>query len=497
MKTLRKLALVLSLIVASTTFAWGETAVQKAIKTAELVGQDATKNAVKDLKKDYKKALNEINKLQSAAAKKEAALEQVAIQGEDWVTLQNTMEQFDQLGVLSFKVDNLDFETPWLIAKQKTCDLYFEKGKKALDRAKSTEKQLAAFALLDKSATFGTHHDTEINQLKKFFLLPRALELTKSLNTNNKMAALSILNDIAKHNANNPEIMSQIAIPHQELQEKFYKDAERLFKDRNYKDQYKAIPIYELLGDYKDSKIKADLSRKRGAISIAVMDVQSDTSLTLDPKTIKKLEKEFPKYVTFNGYGGLTKKELVDKNCALVLVFDSKTFGKHTCTHKDEKKDRFVVKYVERSVKNNKKVEKEITARQYEKGKESIVDPEKFVAYKGVVKTDWTTSTITLNYHFKVIDLRDDSTRFVATVEKPGTFSFSVMNKYIESYRGDQKSRPKKLKNINYNIDDRALFIKAKKKKLVDWDFNKLLLNKTDEIREELRDLLPYRHYAK
>ena len=66
-------------------------------------------------------------------------------------------------------------------------------------------------------------------------------------------------------------------------------------------------------------------------------------------------------------------------------------------------------------------IEKSISAREYEKGKESIVNAANFVAYKGVVETNWTTSTITLNYAFKIIDLREDSTRVVATIEKPGT----------------------------------------------------------------------------
>ena len=141
-------------------------------------------------------------------------------------------------------------------------------------------------------------------------------------------------------------------------------------------------------------------------------------------------------------------------------------------------------------------IEKSISAREYEKGKESIVNAANFVAYKGVVETNWTTSTITLNYAFKVIDLREDSTRAVATIEKPGTVSLSVTGKYIETYSGDQQSKPNKLKNINDNINDKALLGKAKKEKLVDWDFNLLLMNKTDEIKKELEELLPYRHYA-
>ena len=129
-------------------------------------------------------------------------------------------------------------------------------------------------------------------------------------------------------------------------------------------------------------------------------------------------------------------------------------------------------------------IEKSISAREYEKGKESIVNAANFVAYKGVVETNWTTSTITLNYAFKIIDLREDSTRVVATIEKPGTVSLSVTGKYIETYSGDEQSKPNKLKNINDNINDKALLGKAKKEKLVDWDFNLLLMNKTDEIKK-------------
>ena len=111
-------------------------------------------------------------------------------------------------------------------------------------------------------------------------------------------------------------------------------------------------------------------------------------------------------------------------------------------------------------------IEKSISAREYEKGKESIVNAANFVAYKGVVETNWTTSTITLNYAFKIIDLREDSTRVVATIEKPGTVSLSVTGKYIETYSGDQQSKPKKLKNINDNINDKALLGKAKKREI-------------------------------
>ena len=290
--------------------------------------------------------------------------------------------------------------------------------------------------------------------------------------------------------------MAQIATEHEKLQEEFYKDAEKLFKDRNYKDQYKAIAAYELVGNYKDAKLKAELARKRGALTIAVMEEHGDTSITLNPKTIKKLEKEFPEYVTFSGYEGLTKKQLVDKKCALILVYDAKTFGKYPCKHEDGKKDKDIIQYVERTAKNGKLIEKSISAREYEKGKESIVNAANFVAYKGIVETNWTTSTITLNYAFKIIDLREDSTRVVATIEKPGTVSLSVTGKYIETYSGDQQSKPKKLKNINDNINDKALLGKAKKEKLVDWDFNLLLMNKTDEIKKELEELLPYRHYA-
>ncbi len=496
MKKLVTLALVLSLMVVGTTPTWGQTAVKKAIKSAEIVSKDATKSHVNDLKSDYKKALSEINKLQSAAAKKETAQEQVAVQGGDWVALQNTMEKLAQMGVLSFKVNDLDFETPWIAAKQKTCDLYFAKGKQELEKSKNLDKQLTAFGLLDKASTFASKNDSAINQLKKEILLPRALELAKSWKTSDKATALTILNDIALHNAENPEIVAQIATEHEKLQEEFYKDAEKLFKDRNYKDQYKAIAAYELVGNYKDAKLKAELARKRGALTIAVMEEHGDTSITLNPKTIKKLEKEFPEYVTFSGYEGLTKKQLVDKKCALILVYDAKTFGKYTCKHEDGKKDKDIIQYVERTAKNGKLIEKSISAREYEKGKESIVNAANFVAYKGVVETNWTTSTITLNYAFKIIDLREDSTRVVATIEKPGTVSLSVTGKYIETYSGDEQSKPKKLKNINDNINDKALLGKAKKEKLVDWDFNLLLMNKTDEIKKELEELLPYRHYA-
>ena len=314
MKKLVTLALVLSLMVVGTTPTWGQTAVKKAIKSAEIASKDATKSHVNDLKGDYKKALSEINKLQSAATKKETAQEQVAVQGGDWVVLQNTMEKLAQMGVLSFKVNDLDFETPWIAAKQKTCDLYFAKGKQELEKSKNLDKQLTAFGLLDKASAFASKNDSAINQLKKEILLPRALELAKSWKTSDKATALTILNDIALHNAENPEIVAQIATEHEKLQEEFYKDAEKLFKDRNYKDQYKAIAAYELVGNYKDAKLKAELARKRGALTIAVMEEHGDTSITLNPKTIKKLEKEFPEYVTFSGYEGLTKKQLVDKN---------------------------------------------------------------------------------------------------------------------------------------------------------------------------------------
>ena len=168
------------------------------------------------------------------------------------------------------------------------------------------------------------------------------------------------MNHIEKKYGNNAEVMAQIATDHQLLREEFYKDAEKLFTDRNYKDQYKAIDAYELVGNYKDAPIKAELARKRGALTIAIMEKYGDTSITLDDKTINKLQKEFPEYVLFTGYEGLTKTQLIDEKCALLFVYDDKTFGQCKFTHEDGKKKEEIIEYIEKTTKKGKLIEKKI-----------------------------------------------------------------------------------------------------------------------------------------
>ncbi len=497
MKHLLKLVLIVSLTVITTTLLPAQTAVEQAITTSEIVKNDASKSNVKTLKKDYKKALKEINKLKSSAEKKVEMNEEIAIQGGDWVELQNNMKHLSQMSVLNFEVDALDLEKTWATAKEKISDFYFEKGTIELAKSNKIDKQLAAFDLLNKASEFGTAHDDTINQLKKEILLPQALELAKSWKTSDKKIALKIFNHIEKKYGNNAEVMAQIATDHQLLREEFYKDAEKLFTDRNYKDQYKAIDAYELVGNYQDAPVKAELARKRGALTIAIMEKYGDTSITLDDKTIKKLQKEFPEYVLFTGYEDLTKSQLIDEKCALLFVYDDKTFGQYKCTHEDGKKKEEIIEYVEKSTKKGKLIEKKISKRAYEKGKDLMGgQAANFVVYKGVVETNWTTSTITINYSFNIIDLRQDTIKVLATIEKPGELSLSVTGKYIETYRGDEYVTPKKLKNTNDHIDEKVLIKKAKKEGIYGWNFNQLLMNKADEIKKELEALLPYQHYA-
>jgi len=497
MRNLLKLTVFLSLLFISTNQIFGQIAVRKAIKSAEIVNNDASKSNVKILKKDYKKALKEINKLKSSALKKVEMNEEIAIQGGDWISLQNTMERLAQIGVLNFKVEDLDYETPWIAAKQKTCDLYFEKGKTELEKSSKIDNHLTAFDLFNKASEFGTAHNDEINQLKKEIILPKVLELSKSWKNSDKERALKILNNIEKNYSNNPEVMAKIEIEHRTLREEFYKEAEKLFEDRNYKDQYKAISAYELVGNYQDAPLKAEMARKRGALTVAIMEEYGDTSITLHPNTIKKLQKEFPDYFIFTGYEGLTKRQLIENKCALLFVYNGKKFGQSKCTYKDDKKKEEIIEYVEKTIKKGKLIEKKISKREYEKGKDLMGrETANFVVYKGLLETNWTTSTITMDYSFKVIDLREDTIKAVATIEKPGELSLSVTSKYIETYRGDDYCSPKKLKNINDHIDEKGLIKKAKKAKIYGWDFNLLLTNKADEIKKELEDLLPYQHYA-
>lgn len=497
MKNLFKFLLVFSLILTGTYQLSAQTAVLKANKTAEMVLKDASKKNVSTLKSDYKKALKEISKLQASAAKKVELNEHVANQGGEWITLQTKMERLHNVGVLNFDVEKLDFDSVWKDAKIKTSDFYFEKGKKELDKAKNTEKQLAAFEVLGKASQFDDTHDQEINQLKKEILLPKALALASSWKTSEKLIALKILNDIAEKYSTNEEVIAIITPDRTRLQEEFYKAADKLFKDRNYKDQFKAIEAYELLGDYKDAPLRADLARKRGALTVAVMEEGSDTSLWLNPKTIKQLNKKFPDYVTFNGFEGLTRTELIENKCAILLVYNPKKFGDYTIKHEDGKKQKDIIEYKKKSLKNGKIVEKNISIREYEKGKDLFgSEANNFVAYKGVLQTNWTISTITMNYPFKIIDLREDSVKVLATVEKPGIVSYSFTSKDVETYRGDEKGQPKKLKNVNERADEKAMINKAKKEKIFGWDFDTFLLNKISDIKETIETLFPYRHYA-
>ncbi len=196
MKHLLKLVLIVGFTVTTTALLPAQTAVEQAIITSEIVKNDASKSNVKTLKKDYKKALKEINKLKSSAVKKVEINEEIAIQGGDWVELQNNMKHLSQMSVLNFEVDNLDLEKTWITAKEKICDFYFEKGKTELGKSNRIDRQLDAFGLLDKASEFASKNDSAINQLKKEILLPRALELAKSWKTRDKATALTILNDI-------------------------------------------------------------------------------------------------------------------------------------------------------------------------------------------------------------------------------------------------------------------------------------------------------------
>ncbi len=166
MKHLLKLVLIVGFTVTTTALLPAQTAVEQAIITSEIVKNDASKSNVKTLKKDYKKALKEINKLKSSAVKKVEINEEIAIQGGDWVELQNNMKHLSQMSVLNFEVDNLDLEKTWITAKEKICDFYFEKGKTELGKSNRIDRQLDAFDLMNKASEFGTAHNDEINQLK-------------------------------------------------------------------------------------------------------------------------------------------------------------------------------------------------------------------------------------------------------------------------------------------------------------------------------------------
>ena len=499
MKKIITLSIILLTIGAGNIFA--QDAIAEALSQAEKVSFATNKKTLKSeqkaLQKSYAKALKEIAARQTAAQKKPALYEQLATECEAWNNLQTRMERLVAEGKWD-SVSHVDYDSLQHDINEKVAAHYYTEGRKLCDKGKDLDQKRAGIAVMANAGRFSATYATLVANYQDSVELPFAHALAQSSKEEELAKALQLFNDIMARHATDSAMCARIAPDRERLQAIFYDKAEKLFVKEKYQAQYDAARYYAMVDSFRDAADKERLAHKRGVLTVAVVDVAGNTSDKLSEKTLKQLQKTFPAYFDFASMQGLTREQLQQQRCALLFEYDGKTFGNYKYAHRKNEKDKNVVKFMQKTSKDGIVSEKEISEKEYNKGKAQNDGTENFNMYQGRLHKMWIESVMDIDYTFDIVDLRADSAQTVGTIEKAGKYSVSEIGTEIVTYKGDPQCRPsdKELIRRDKQMQDKDLDNLAKEQKIYGWSIDDFLHNRVKAIDEEVEKALPYKHFA-
>ncbi|MGN0187285.1 MAG: hypothetical protein ACI392_06005 [Paludibacteraceae bacterium] len=477
-------------------------AVAEALSQAEKVSfatnQKALKAEQKALKKSYANALKEIASRQTAAQKKPALYEQLTTECETWNALQMRMERLVAEGKWNAAIAHVDYDSLQTDINEKAASYYYTEGRKMSDKGKDIVQKRAGIAMMANANRFSDTYAATITLYQDSIELPFAHNLAQSSKEDDLVMALQLFNEIAARHANDSAMYARITPDRKRLQTIFYDKAEKLFGKEKYQAQYDAARYYAMVDSFRDAADKERLAHKRGVLSVAVVDVHGNLSDNLNAKTVKQLQKTFPDYFDFTSMQGLTRDELKEKRCALLFVYDSTTFGNYQYAHRKNTKDKSIVKYMQKVSKNGVISEKEISEKEYHKGKAQNDGTENFNMYQGRLHKMWIESVMDIDYTFDIVDLRADSAQTVGAIEQAGKYTVSEIGTEIVTYKGDIQCRPseKELINRDQKLTNEDLDNLAKEQKIYGWSIDDFLYNRAKAIDDEVERALPYKHFT-
>lgn len=480
---------------------YAQNAVAEALSQAEKVSFATNKKTLKSeqkaLQKSYAKALKEIAASQAAAQKKPALYEQLSAECETWHNLQTRMERLVAEGKWD-SVAHIDYDSLQNDINEKAAAHYYDEGRKLCDKGKDLAQKRAGIALMSNAKRFSAAYANRIINYQDSIELPYAHKLAQSSKEDDLAMALQLFNDVVRRHAADSAMRARIAPDRERLQAIFYDKAEKLFDKEKFQAQYDAARYYAMIDSFRDAADKERLAHKRGVLSVAVIDAAGATSEKLSDKTLKQLKKIFPAYFDFTDMQGLTRDELKERRCAVMFVYDSTAFGHYQYAHHKNNKDKNVVKYMLKTSKDGVISEKEISEKEYHKGKAQNDGTENFNMYQGRLHKMWIESVMDINYTFDIVDLRADSAQTVGTVEQAGKYAVSEIGTEIVTYKGDPQCRPsdKELIHRDKKLKNEDLDNLAKAQKIYGWSIDDFLYNRTKAIDDEVEKALPYKHFA-
>lgn len=479
-----------------------QNAVNDALSQAEKVSFESNKKQLKNeqkaLKNIYAKALKEIEAQKAAALKKPENYAQLAEECHLWADLQTRMERLAAEGKWNTPIEHINYDSLTNDICQKAAKYHYEKGRKMCENGKKWEQKQAGLAMMQKAVRYDSTFATVALLYRDSIELPYAYTLAQSNKENDQIEALRLFDAIIARHKGDSTMQTRIMPDRTRIQKQFYEKAEALFAKEKYQAQYDAAHYYAVAGDFRDATTKEKLARKRGVLSVAVINTTGNTAARLDTKTLAALQEAFPKYFDFESMQGLTTEELQEKQCALAFAYNDTLFGHYQYAHNRTEMDKNIVKFMHRSIKDGIASEKEISEKEYNKGKAQDSGTELFNMYQGKLHRTRIESVMDIDYTFDVTDLRD-STHTVGKIEKAGKYRISEIGTEIVTYEGDEQSRPndKELINRDKKMTDKELVDLAEEKKIYGWTMVEFLQKKAKDIAKEVVPMLPYRHFTK
>ncbi len=474
-------------------------AVNDALSQAEKVSFETNKKQLKKeqkaLKSIYAKALKEIASLQAAAQKKPENYVKMADECHLWADLQTRMERLVQEGKWA-AVEHVNYDSLQTDIRAHAAKYYYDEGRKQCESSKKMEQKQIGLATMEKANKYDTIYATNIVNYRDSVELPYAHTLAQSNKEADQIEALTLFNAIIARHEGDSAMVARITPDRVRLQNLFFDKAEALFGKERYQAQYDAARYYALAGDFGNSVEKEKLAYKRGVLSVAIVDSVTNTALNLDEKTLKTLRNAFPDYYDFETLQGLPIDSLKNNRCALIFTYDSEKFGHYQYAHNKSEMDKQVIKFMQRVTKDGVVSEKEISEKDYNKGKAQTAGTENFNMYQGRMHKVMIESVMTIDYTFGVIDLRQNAK--AGQIEKAGRYTMSEVGTEIVTYRGDPQSRPdeKVLVNHDKKMTDADLDKLAKEKKIYGWTMADFLTNRAKEIAKEVEKMVPYHHFS-
>lgn len=496
------IASVLAVGILSGQYATAQEAVNNALSQTEKVSFESNKKKLKSeqktLKSVYEKALKEIESQKAAALKKPEIYVRMAEECASWADLQKRMERLVTEGKWNAPIAHIDYDSVNADIRAKAAKYYYEQGRKLCETGKKMEQKQAGLAMMDKANQYADTYAAITLLYRDSVELPYAYTLTQSGKEDDQIEALRLFEAIIARHEGDTAMQMRIAPDRERLQKQFYDKAETLFGKEKYQAQHDAARYYAIAGDFRDAAAKERLAHKRGVLSVAIVDTTGNTAATLDGKTLKALQEAFPKYFDFTGMQGLATAELQAQRCALVFAYNDTTFGHYKCAHNKSEMDKNIVKFMHKSVRDGVVSEKEISEKEYNKGKMQSSGTEDFNMYQGKMHKTRIESVMDIDYTFDVIDLREGDHNAAGKIEKAGKYSVSEVGTEIVTYEGDKQSRPsdKDLVNRDRKLTDADLVNLAKEKKVYGWTMADFLGKRAKEIAKEVEQMLPYKHFA-